>query len=263
MRKATITITAISILIAVLTCFLLNRSKNLVDDITALNSNDYTLHEGASTDIASAIEDLFNPEYNNYHYTVPDLNQNTYKQAAPCMLAYTEQVYNTKPECAEIIANAILKERGEQFFVEAIIGDALYYSKADNSVHPYFTNNPIANSYLLKDQLKWTFANQYRDPEKLEAFFNNNKDYFFSYITKTIYITVFEEKVKNFINAYNAIYSSDNSEAFYNDIYTKADNENNHAEYWEYTFWKRRELEGNHTLIRRILGEIDRFYNED
>lgn len=262
MKKATITLTIISILISAITFYVikLTDKKNIeIEQETALLSNITTQNENIANSIESSDENF------EYYHTEFDLDEKQYIKVNECMQFYIkDRSFINANNCQKNIVDQILNQIGEKGYIKSIMGDMLSYS-TKNEVFlktDYITNIVGLNTKgsNLKDHLILSFVNRYRDPEQLQAIYNNNKMYFFDYIPKSIYDKVYKNYINTFVNSYDDIHNQSNKENFYKEIYFKAEKQNKQSDYWHYTFWKRRELEKNDKIIYTILKEIDTHY---
>lgn len=261
MKKATIIITAISILVSIATYFVLQRTDNL--------RNEITLTEAAANSIAGTSKaregsiDAADDDY-EYHYENIALDQKQYVEVNECMQFYLQnESFENGNNCQEKIVDAITQDRGEIGFIKNIMGDMLYYDDTEVTLKNNYVRDLILTSKsktYLKEKLVLAFVNRYRDPIKLQETYTNYKAHFYSYIPKVVYDKVYKTYVNSFINSYDEIYANENVEAYYKDIYFKAEKLNKQSDYWFYTFWKRRELEKNDRILYAILKEINGHY---
>ena len=261
MKKATIIITALSILVSIATYLVIKKTDEIVKEISLAEEIANSM-DASSKSFESSIDDA-GDDY-KYYYEDLQLNEKQYVEVNECMQFYlTNESFANALNCQEKIVDAIIEEDGELSFIKSVIGDMLVYSKTGASLDVTYLRNLILadeRKTFLKEKLILAFVNRYRDPVKLEKTFIDYKSYFYDYIPQTVYDMVYKEYVNTFINTYNEIHENKDVEAFYKDIYFKADKLNKQDEYWFYTFWKRRELEKNDQIIYGILNEINTHY---
>lgn len=262
MKKATIIITVISILISIGTYFIIKNTDKLMDEIT-LNETINNSIEATSQSIESSIDNA--SDGYKYYYEDIQLNQKQYTEVNECMQFYLKnESFENANNCQENIVDAIVKDHGELGFIKSIAGDMLNYSKDGVVLEYNYLRNLILSSKrktYLKEKLVLAFVNRYRDPIELQTTYNNYKAHFYNYISKAVYDKVYKAYINSFINSYDEIHEKEDVEAFYKDIYFKAERLNKQSEYWHYTFWKRRELEKTDRIIYTILNEINAHYN--
>lgn len=176
-----------------------------------------------------------------------------------------DQSFEEANSCQEKIVDAIIKQDGELSFIFSIAGNMLSYTNDGVFIKYNFIKDIVLSGKRknqLKEKLILAFVNRFRDPIKLETAFSNYKGIYFSSISHEIYEKVYKDYINSFLKTYDEIHSKKDKEAFYQDIYFKADKLNKHGDYWFYTFWKRRELEKNDTIIYTFLKEINDYYNQ-
>lgn len=195
---------------------------------------------------------------NTVSYQSIDLSKPDHAEINLCM-----QHYGAKGELDAICLNNLLKvivdDFGELAFLKATIGSCMDY---DHLVLDHrFLPNLFNKNTSLANRLTLGFLNRFRNPEHLRYAFDKYKGDLFKNTPKSLYQKVFEKQVNELLSAYAEIKDWKNKEAFFEDLYFKADTQNLHAEYWKYTFWKRREIEKNDRIIFIILNEIKQHYN--
>jgi hypothetical protein len=261
MKKATIIITAISILVSAATYFIIKNTDKIMNEIT-LNETINNSIADTSNSIESSVDD--SADGYKYYYKSLELNQKQYLELNQCMQFYLkDDSFENANNCQENIVDAIVKDRGELGFIKSIAGDMLNYSSSGVSLNLNYLKNLVLDAQrktYLKEKLILTFVNRYRDPIKLQEIYNSNKEYFYNYISEDIYNKVYKTYINEFLNSYNDIHEKEDIEAYYKDIYFKAEKLNKQSEYWFYTFWKRRELEKTDQIIYTILNEINEYY---
>lgn len=174
----------------------------------------------------------------------------------------SDESFENANKCEEIIVDAVIKSMGEAEFIKAIIGNMINYQhvasiKGDFPKTLFDTGTSKAS---LKSKLILTFINRYRDSVKLQAEFDNYKNYFFSSISENLYKKLFKNRIDTLISTYEEITEKEDKESFFKEIYYNAETLNRHSEFWDFTFWKRRELERNDKTIYSILKEIKAQY---
>ncbi len=223
--------------------------EKLIDKNSSLNSRIYHLQKN---------------DENKQEYNHIELSEYDYISLHNCIqqsfLNEKELPYN----CKEGVINILISENGEIDFIKSVMGhfidyywfefDHFYLEDLFNAENMYYDDN------LLKERLILHFLNKYRNPQKLQKAFNKYKNYFYNKIPKSLYDKVLMKKVTALLNAYKEIESKEDKEAYFKEIYFKAESQRSHLEYWETTFWKRRELEKNDKVIFSILTEIQAHY---
>ncbi len=197
-------------------------------------------------------------EFQN-HYEYLELNKIDFIKVNNCMQDYlTEDIISDS--CKDDIIDVIIEDYGEVDFIKSTIGHSInYYSFSTGYTFP---RNLFGEKAPLSSKLILHFFNRYRNPKKLRAEFDAYKNYFYDKIVKSVYKKVFDKYITELLKTYDEIESKDDKEAYFKEIYFKAESQNLHSKYWEVTFWKRRALEKNDTVIYNILTEIKTHYKE-
>jgi hypothetical protein len=262
MKKATIILTIISILISGVTFYVIqitDKKDFQIGEVTEIRNEINALNTNTENSIEASDDDF------QYYYNDLNLNENQYILVNECMQWYLKDgSFKNANNCEETVINLILNQRGEIGFLKSIMGDMLSYTKNDVYIKTNYINQLIASNHSesnLKDNLILSFLNRYRDPIKLQELYSNNKGTLFNYMPKSIYNKVYKNYINTLINSYNEIHNKADKELFYKEIYFKAEKQNRQSDYWNITFWKRRELEKNDHLIYTILNEINAYYN--
>ena len=196
---------------------------------------------------------------NTINYQYLELNKVDYNAVNPCLQDYINKK-ELSSNCDEQLLKVIIDDFGEEGMINSIIGESIHYST--RSFNHNFINDLFVESASLKSKLILGFLNKYRNPERLEQIFNKHKHSIYKSIPKSVYQKIFDKKLTTCIAAYEEIAGKSNKEAFYKDIYFKADSQNLHSKYWNITFWKRRALEKNDKTLYTILKEIKAYYEE-
>lgn len=196
---------------------------------------------------------------NTIIYQSIDLSKPEYAVINPCM-----QKFQASDEldalCLNTILDVVVDDFGEQGFINAVIGASIDYDNL--ALDHTFLDNLFSERSSLANRLNLGFLNRYRNPSNLQRAFDRYKTHLLKNIPKSLYQKVFEKQVDECLSAYEEIADQKNKEAFFEDIYFKADSQNSHGQYWKYTFWKRREIEKNDKIIYAILSEIKRHYDD-
>lgn len=196
---------------------------------------------------------------NSIIYQSIDLTKPEYEVIDPCM-----QNFHTTGKldalCLNEVLEAVVGDFGEEGFINAVIGSSIDYDNL--GLDPTFLDNLFSERTSLANALTLGFLNRYRNPKKMQQAFDRYKANLFNSVPKSLYQKVFEKKVLECLSAYEELAGKANREAFFENIYFKADTQNLHVQYWTYTFWKRRELEKNDKVLYAILTEIKNHYNE-
>ncbi len=262
MKKASIIITVLSILVSMATFLVIKKTDKIVNETSLVTEITNSLE-----DAGQSLENKINDASDDYTYYFQDiaLSQKQYLEVNECMQFYIkEESFANANNCQEKIVDAVVQDYGELGVMKSIIGDMLIYASTGVSLNLNYIRNLIISGErktYLKEKLILAFVNRFRDPVKLQSAFSNHKAYLFNFISKDVYDNVYKEYINTFITTYHDIHQNKDVEAFYKDIYFKAEKFNKQDEYWFYTFWKRRELEKNDQVIYRILNEINSHYN--
>lgn len=263
MKKATIIITVLGILVSITAYYVIKKTDKLVNEISLADEITNAI-DATDKSIESSIDDA--DDGYKYYYEDIELNQEKYVEVNECMQFYLkDESFENANNCQEKIVDAIISEGRELSVIKSISGDMLSYSDTEVSLNFNYLRNLILSGKrktYLKEKLILAFVNRYRDPIKLESAFTNTKEYAFNFISKDIYHKVYKEYVSTFINSYEEIHENEDVEAFYKNVYFKAERLNQQEEYWFYTFWKRRELEKNDHIVYSILNEINTHYTQ-
>lgn len=261
MKKAIIIFGIGSLVLFGCSYFFMQKSAALI------KANDQMVEEienPSSTELANRI--VIPDQEDKYFYNDMRLNQADHISINNCLQYYTnDKSFENANRCEEQIVDVIVKNIGVNNFIKALIGNTISYNK-DVSLKSDFPrtlfSTPTYNT-SLKSKLILTFLNRYRDPLKLKEEFDNYKVYFYETISKSLYSKLFEDYLNTYIESYDEIQEQADIEAFYKNIYYEAETKNKHAEFWNITFWKRRELEKNDQVIYSILNEIKTHYEND
>lgn len=263
MKKAAIIITVISIIVSAITFFVIKKTDEIMDEISLVEEVNISI-DATTKSIESSIDDY--DDNNKYYYKSIALDQKQYVEVNECMQFYINgESFENGNNCEQKIVDAIIQKDGELSLIKSITGDMLNYTNTVVSLNVNYVRNLILSGErktYLKQKLILAFVNRYRDPIKLQRAFTNNKAYFFNLISKDVYDNLYKQYINTFLNSYNEIHKNEDVEAFYKDIYFKAEKLNKQDEYWFYTFWKRRELEKNDHVIYTILNEINTHYTK-
>lgn len=261
MKKASIIFSIIGFLFLGCSYYFMQKSADLITESeqVALSVQDLMLSNKTEPPTK-----LITPDNENaYYYEDMELKQDEHVKINNCMQYYmNDESFDNANRCEEIIVDAVIKSMGEAEFIKAIVGDMINY-KIEVSIKGDFPRTLFDTSITeasLKSKLMLTYINRYRDPVKLQSEFDNYKDYFFSSISENLYKKLFKNYINTFIESYEEINKQEDKESFFKDIYYKAETLNRHSEFWNFTFWKRRELEKNDKTIYFILKEIKMHY---
>ena len=188
-----------------------------------------------------------------------DLTKPEYAVINPCMQKF-HHTGKLDALCLNEVLDAVVDDFGEDSFIKAVIGSSIEYENL--ALDHTFLEKLFSERSSLADKLRLGFLNRYRNPDRLQRAFDRYKDNLFGSIPKSLYQKIFEKKLVECLSAYEEIARQTNKEAFFEDIYYKADMRNQHAQYWKYTFWKRRAIEKNDKMLYAILVEIKNHYND-
>ena len=204
----------------------------------------------------SAREQLIND--NAIIYKSIDLTKPEYAIINPCMKEF-QTSGKLDVLCLNELLDVVVEDFGKEGFIKAVIGYSIDYNNL--ALAPTFLGNLFSERASLANKLILDFLNRYRNSEHLQQAFNKYKEDLFRNIPKSLYQNVFEKQVDQLLSAHEEITGQNNKEAFFEDLYFKADTQNLHRQYWKYTFWKRREIEKNDETLYVILIEIKNHYN--
>lgn len=219
--------------------------------------NKYRVNE--TSKLEDRIKHIQQLDENQYNYEYLELNQVDFVKVNDCVQKHLSENEITD-KCKDVIIDIIVDDYGEVDFIESIIGHSInYYSF---SIGYPFPRNLFGEKAPLNSKLILHFLNRYREPQKLQQEFDAYKNHFYKRIPKSIYDKIFDEYITKLISTYQDIESKEDKEAYFKEIYFKAESQNLHSKYWKVTFWKRRALEKNNIVIYNILTEIKRHYQE-
>ena len=260
MKKASIIFSIVSLIFFSCAYYFMQKSSKL---ITKSEQAVLDIEKLINSDNSGALSKLIYPDNeDSYYYKDIILKQEDHLIINNCLKYYNDEIsfenINKSNKCYEIIVDAIVKNMGKSQFVKAIIGNMIRYEK-EVSLKSDFPRMLFSNA-TLKSKLVLTFISRYRNSEKLKEDFDNNKNYFLNAISKNLYQKLFEKYINSFIESYHKIQGQEDKEAYFKNIYYEAETKNRHAEFWQITFWKRRELEKNDQTIYAILKEIKAYY---
>lgn len=192
--------------------------------------------------------------YRSIHFSKPD-----HTAISLCMQHYQDEG-GLDAICLNNLLKVVVDDFGELAFLKAVIGSCMDY---DNLVLDHGLLSDLLNKNTsLANRLTLGFLNRFRNPEHLRYAFDRYKGDLFKNTPKSLYQKVFEKQVGELLSAYKEIKGQKNKEAFFEDLYFRADSQNVHRQYWKYTFWKRREIEKTDRVIFTILNEIKQHYNQ-
>ncbi|WP_108424805.1 hypothetical protein [Flagellimonas amoyensis] len=232
-------------------------SLKVMDQVQEEESLNEVLADNKSIAEESAREELIYG--NSIIYQSIDFTKPEYEVIGPCI-----QNFHTTGKldalCLNEVLEAVVGDLREEGFINAVIGSSIDYENL--ALDPTFLDNLFSEQTSLANALSLGFLNRYRSPKKMQQAFDRYKTDLFNSVPKSLYQKVFERKVLECLSAYEEITGQANREAFFEDIYFKADTQNLHGQYWTYTFWKRREMEKNDKVLYVILTEIKNHYNK-
>jgi hypothetical protein len=255
MKKAIILLVIISVSFLGYAYYLMQKSSELI----SLNEEEiYEIVESNSSNSIASDEEFM------YYFENMVLEQEDHIIINNCLQNIINENNNsTSSKCEDIILDVIIDKMGKTQLINAIIGNMINYNSVISFKYDFYkTLFPSQNDEkAISSKLIFTFINRYRNPEKLKLEFDSNKNYFFEKITKDLYEKLFEKTLNNFIDSYTKINEQEDKEGFYKKVYYEAETKNKHNEFWFITFWKRRELEKNDTIVYAILKEIKSHYH--
>ncbi|MBN3581932.1 hypothetical protein JYB64_05995 [Algoriphagus aestuarii] len=209
----------------------------------------------------SAIEDeIYEIQQNDLiSYQFLELSESGYRDVNRVVEQFNNHE-DLDPLYANTVVQLIEKDFGELGFIKAFIGSSIDY--INFSWDYSYLNRLFKEDATLSEKLTRAFLNKYRNPDELRRAFEKFKAEIFQRIPKSLYEKAFEELLFDMLQAHQAIESQPDREAYFEDLYRKADSQNLHRRYWAYTFWKRREIEKNEKEVYAILNEIREYYEE-
>ncbi|MBR9853929.1 MAG: hypothetical protein GYB37_05035 [Algicola sp.] len=236
--------------------FSLESHKLIEQKEEADHLNQIVLENKMTADEAAREELLYG---NTVIYQSIDFSKPDYSVVSPCMQRF-QATGELDALCLNKILDVVVDDFGEQGFINAIIGSSIDYDNL--SLDHTFLDNLFKEQTSLPNKLVLGFLNKYRNPSRLQEAFDAHKQDLFNNVPKNLYQKFFEEQITECLSAYEEIAGQNNKEAFFEDIYFKADTQNLHDQYWKYTFWKRRAIEKNDEVLYTILSEIKAYYND-
>jgi len=224
------------------------------------DTDPYEEHNKVISDLQYRLDVLSKLHYNTedlYYYEDLMLEEADYVGVNECVQNFltTEEI---SQNCQDRIIDVIIDTSGEVDFIESIIGYSMNYDRL--SLDYNFPYKLFQRNTPLESRLVLSFLNRYRDPIKLEAGFKAYKEHFYERFPRDFYYKFFDSTVSALIEAYDKIEAKEDKEAFFEEIYYKAESQDRLGEYWTITFWKRRSLEKNDTIVYKILMEIKDHY---
>ncbi|MDC6363777.1 MULTISPECIES: hypothetical protein [Flavobacteriaceae] len=256
MKKIVVILTIVGLCLVGLAYYFSSESLRLIERKQEGDSFNESIEKQMIADRSAREELLFG---NTVSYQSIDLSKPDHAKINLCM-----QHYGAKGELDAICLNNLLKvivdDFGELAFLKATIGSCINY---DNLVFDHrFLPDLLNKNTSLANRLTLGFLNRFRNPEHLRYAFDKHKGDLFKNTPKSLYQKIFEKQVNELLSTYKEIKDQKNKEAFFEDLYFKADSQNLHGQYWKYTFWKRREIEKTDRVIFTILNEIKQHYNQ-
>lgn len=246
-----IIITVISLFISLFTIKNIRNNAKIAKE----NSNYLNNLQKVKKKIKEDSENLEAILYDNTEYQYKSITENLstddYIQINECMQLINNEFESTK-NCEDNIVTILVNKMGERAFMKSILGYMYNYDKdlyQTKSIRGLFSN-------YLESKLALSFINRYRGAKKLQKVFDDNKEYFYNLIPKSLYHKSFESDLKQFSENYEYIQNQDDVNIFFEKLYEE-DYPN-----WKYTFWYRRKLENLDKTIYDIIKEIQQHYQE-
>jgi len=261
MKKASIIFSIVGLLFLGSTYYFMQKSTHLISESEQAALDIEILMHSNKTALATKF--LIPDNEDEYYYEDMELKQEEHIAINNCMQFYmNKESFDNADKCEEIIVDTIIENMGEVAFIKAVVGIMINYksevSIKDNFPKMFFDTG--TTEAPLKSKLILIFLNRYRSPVKLQVAFDNYKDYFFDNTSENLYKKLFKDYTDTFIGTYEEINGMKDKEYFFQNIYYEAETKNRHSEFWNFTFWKRRELEKNDKTIYAILKEIQNHY---
>jgi len=232
------------------------KSKKLIEQENKRATIEQTILENNGASLEDEIASL--AQHNSIPYQYIELSKTELETVIPCMEKF-HAGGELSPLCSKPILDLIVNNIGELGVLQAILGSAINYTAI--SYDYSFLNRLFSEDASFSDRLTLSFLNQYRDPDALQNLFEKYQDTLFEIIPKSVYEKVFEKQVQAYLSAHKEIAGKPDKEAFFEEIYFKANSQNLHGKYSNYTFWKRRALEKNEETVLFILQEIKIHYD--
>lgn len=176
--------------------------------------------------------------------------------------------------CSRKIDSILISKIGEETFIKAIansyIYNGLYYLTQwtsrwdlDMSYSRYVEEK--RKVFFLKKLCYSGYLTNIRSSDKLLKFYERYKPLMHKHITKELYTSRFMETVDGLLLAHDDLELLANKEDYIKSVYARADSTHLHPEpeNWNITFWYRRELEKNDSVVYEILTDIKKHYEKD
>lgn len=233
------------------------KSQQLIEQNQMYDDAKDILNKNQKTAIEDEIYEIQQNDRISYQFL--ELSESGYRDVNSLVEQFNNQE-DLDPLYANTVVQLIEKDFGELGFIKAFIGSSIDY--VNFSWDFSFLNRLFKEDASLSEKLTRAFLNKYRNPGQLRRAFEKFKAEIFHRIPKSLYEKVFEELLSDMLQAHQEIESQPNREAYFEDLYRKADSQHLHSNYWAYTFWKRREIEKNEKEVYAILNEIRDHYEE-
>lgn len=257
MRTAAIISVLIGLSFIGLAYFYSLKSSQIIVQNEEYDHTQELLRENQQIAIEDEISEIQNGNFFNHQYL--ELNEYEHENALLFVGQFNENG-TIDPFYSDAVLDIILEEFEELGFIKAIIGSSIDYVAF--SYDHSFLNRIFKKDATLAEKLTLGFINRYRDPEILQQTFEKYKEELYLKIPKSLYKKVFEKTISGMLQAHKNLDTQSDREAFFEDIYFKANSQNLHQKYWDYTFWKRREIEKNDEVVFSILKDIQDHYEK-
>lgn len=233
------------------------KSIQLIEQNQEYDHTKDILNKNQKTAIEDEIYEIQNNDFISYQFMA--LSESDYWVVNSLIEQFNSQE-DLDPLYSNAVVDLIEKDLGELGFIKAFIGSSIDYI---NFTWDYsFLSRLFKEDASLSEKLTRVFLTKYRNPDQLLRAFEKFKEEIFQRIPKSLYEKVFEEIILDILQAHQVIESQPDREAYFEDLYKKANSQNLHRQYWAYTFWKRREIEKNDKAVFSILNEIREHYEE-
>lgn len=255
MKKTAIISVLIGLSFQVFTYYYSLKSLQLIEQNQEFDDAKDILNKNQKTAIEDEIYEIQQNDLISYQFL--ELSDSDDKN----VIRLVEQ-FNSHQDLDPLYTNAVVglieKDFGELGFIKAFISSSIDY--VNFSWDYSFLNRLFKEDASLSEKLTRAFLNKYRNPDQLQRAFEEFKADIFQRIPKSLYKKAFEELLSDLLEAHQIIESQPDREAYFEELYGKANSQNLHSHYWAYTFWKRREIEKNDTQVYAILNEITTYY---
>ncbi|WP_338360068.1 hypothetical protein [Yeosuana marina] len=255
MKKLILILLGLGLFFMVFSMYYANKSSRLIEQF---QQDTFTI-EGLSNEAENIENRLLSLEDNTeVNYPHLELNSAQFKSIKNCLEIYNN-LGTLAANCDTQMVDIILQDYGEKNYIKSIIGASIAYNAITYN-HNYL-QSLFKEDASLANQLSLNFINRFRNPERLQYAYTKYKDEILTMLPKALYNRLFKNQVTALLNTYEEIESKTDKEAYYEEVYLRAETQYLHSKYWKTTFWKRRALENNDQICHKILLDINNYYN--